>query len=183
MRLLIVLLVSGAAVAQPPRRIEVYGNIGRAHLAEDEGSLGGATAAGAIMVAPITARFAIEADLQTASASREFLHEDRTTSRQSFLNGALVRRWGTGRIYGLMGGGAGVQWERTTSVGRVYTGNPPVETGRTEVTTHDTGATLHGKVGLVVAPVSGLVLRTDFIVSFRFVSPTFGARIGAGWRF
>lgn len=177
------ILLAASALAQP-RAVEVFGQVGRSRFGGDEGSLGSATTFGAGAVLPLTSRWAVDVDLQTGSRDNDNQPLDQYFSiRRTLLNPAIVRRWGTERLYGFAGAGIGLQVDSRESTWRVYSGNPPVQTGIGRSETTDSAATLIGKMGIVAAPAGPLLIRGDLLLVWRYVQPTVGIRIGVGYRF
>jgi hypothetical protein len=149
-------LLAVAAGAQP-RPVELFGHVGRARLTGDEGSIGGATSYGGGVIVPITGKWAFHADVTTG---RRLPYFAPIAVRQTQFAPAVTRRWGTNRIYGFVGAGPGVQWESREK----------------------TAVMLHGTGGVVISPVSQLLIRGDMFVSFRYLLPLYGIRVGVGWR-
>jgi hypothetical protein len=175
-------LLAANCVAQP-RAIEVLGQVGRSRFGGDEGSLGSATTFGAGAVLPLTAKWAVDVDVQTGSSEEDFPPPERFTIRRTLLSPAIVRRWGTERLYGFAGGGIGLQVDSTESVWRTYSGNPPVESGLGRGEYTDSAPTLVGKLGIAAAPAGPLLIRGDLLLVWRYVLPTVGVRIGVGYGF
>ena len=147
------------AFAQP-RSPEVFGQVGLARAAGDEGSLGiGPSFGGALMV-PFVPKLGFDLDVQAARTRRDVSAGFELKADQTLVNPAIVYRRGNERAYFFAGGG----------VGYVSGGE-------------ECGATLIGKFGVVAAPGKRFLLRADFLWSQQFVLPHVGVRLGVGYRF
>ena len=156
-------LLASAALAQP-RAAEVFGQVGRSRLAGDEGWHGSVNSFGAGVVLPLTNKWAVDVDLQTGRRGSGVPPPESFSIRRTLLSPAIVRRWGTERLYGFAGGGVGLQVDATESTWRIYSGSPPVETGVGRGEHTDRAATLVGKLGIVAAPAGPLLIRGDLLL-------------------
>jgi hypothetical protein len=159
-----------------PSAVELWGSVGIAQAAGDEGSIGTGAIYGGGITAPFTGGLAFEVDVQGMRAER-FNPVSRV-----FVNPAIVFRWGSERVYGFAGGGAGVQVDTGEQLHFEF---PP---GHAEpvVTTRsfrESRLTFHGRGGLVVSPRTRLIIRAELFSIWHFVMPTAGIRFGLGYRF
>jgi hypothetical protein len=170
----ILLLCGIPALAELQRSPEVFGQAGVLRLGADEGSAGRGASSGGLAMLPITPKFAADVEALTAKVSSAGPPGERFSLRRTMVLPALVRRWGDGKVYGFVGGGVGMQLDRTHVVsslaGLNFRGS-------------DTGMTLHGKGGVVAALTPRLLVRGDALIAFRYVLPSIGLRIGLGYRF
>jgi hypothetical protein len=148
-----------AGLAQP-RAVEVFGQIGVARAAGDEGSLGTGASYGAAVTVPIVSRWAVDVDVAAVRARRTFSYAPELRGRQTLISPSLVYRRGSERAYFFAGGGTGAELS---------------DEGRFMM--------LLGKCGVVVSPTRRLLLRGDFLVGFSKVLPNVGVRFGIGYRF
>lgn len=167
---LFLFLLSIPAAAQP-RRPEVFGFAGAAHLSEDEGSLGNGPVFGGAVTLPFARRWAVDLDLTHFLTEREETSFRFGGNRTHFAP-ALQFRGGGRRSYGFAAFGAGVAVSETWS-----------EAPAGRFTTRDTGLTLHGRAGFVAAMTERWLFRADVFLAFRFAAPDFGVRAGVGYRF
>ena len=174
-RILITLAISLAASAQP-RAVEVWGNIGIANAAGDEGSIGTGAIYGAGVSLPFTSRLAFETNVAGMRAER-FAPVTRV-----LISPALVFRWGHDRLYGFAGGGLGLQIDRGEML---QFDLAPGETEPTITTRRftDYGTALHGRAGIVAALTPKLIFRAEVFSAWHYVAPSCGVQVGAGYRF
>jgi hypothetical protein len=131
---------------------------------------------------PLLGKWALDVSAQTARArtfSDQFTY---ASGRRTLVTPALVRRFGSERVYGFAGGGVGVEIESEHS--RYPVNNPPQFVGTYEYKDRRAAVMwLMGKGGVVWNPVSRLLVRGDVEAAFHYVLPNLTARIGVGWRF
>ena len=172
---LAMMFLTAAADAQPPRSVEVWGNVGAARVAGDEGWHGGGAMYGGGVSVPLTRRIAVEADVSRVSVDRF------GPSTHTFVSPAVVWRWGTDRVYGFVGTGLGIVANRTTGYEPDFlTGQSPAYVTR-RFTEYNT--TLHGRGGFLVAPGERWIIRTELFSGWQYALPTFALKIGLGYRF
>jgi hypothetical protein len=182
------LLVAAAALAEPPRRAEVYGHAGWFSIAGDESTGPGTLSLGGGVLVPFSRRFALDGDVSTAKTSRDFA-ADSFRIRATYANVSVVARWGSDRTYFFAGGGAGLEHDRSVSRAANFLPGirPPtgieVAPGVFEFRHQATGPALIGRVGFVQAITQRLLMRVDLLWSQRFVAPSIGVRAGVGYRF
>jgi hypothetical protein len=174
LRIVIVAAIAAAAEAQP-RAVEVWGNIGAARAAGDEGSVGNGAIYGAGIGVPLVKGLTFELDVAGMRAERF------TSVARILVSPALVWRWGSERVYGFAGGGPGLQIDRSDEVRIDFPGQPQ-QTVLTRRFTEQ-ALTLHGRGGAVVRLLPRVILRAEAFAAWRFVLPTVGVKIGAGYRF
>jgi hypothetical protein len=173
----VLMFAAAPAVAMSqPRAIEIWGSAGAAQAAGDEGSLGSGFAYGGGIAVPFTRRLAVEVDITRFRVER-FEPVTRT-----LISPALVYRWGTDKVYGFAGGGLGLQRDRG-SFARFEMVPNQEQPLMTPLRFSDTGATLHGRGGLVIHPGAHIIVRTEFFAAWRYVMPSVGVKIGIGYRF
>ncbi len=165
-----VIAVCLVAPAQP-RRPEVFGLAGAAHLSEDEGSLGNGPVFGGALTLPFARRWAVDLELTHFRSSRDESGLSYGGNRTHFAP-ALQYRGGGGRSYGFAAFGAGVAASETRT-----------ETGAARYSYRDTGLTLHARTGFVAAVSERWLIRADAFLAFRYVLPDIGVRAGVGYRF
>jgi hypothetical protein len=162
------LLLMVAAARAQPAAVEVFGQVGLARAAGDEGSLGTGPSFGGALMAPIRPWLAFDVDIQVTRARRRFSSNVEFRANQVLISPSLVYRRGNRRVYFFAGGGIGAEF--VTKNNRRFSGE-------------NRGAMLLAKTGLVAALGRRLVLRTDLLVGFRYVLPHLGLRAGVGYRF
>lgn len=156
-------------LAAQPRRVEVFGQAGYFQGHDDEGSLGtGPVYSGAVLV-PVSRRFAMDFDVSHGRSSRDTgpVHFGTNTT---VVSPSLLARFGSERVYGFAGGGAGVQYDQFTS-------------SLSPVDASSTAFILHGRAGIVALITGRLLLRADFVLPFRFIVPNTTVKAGIGYRF
>lgn len=162
--------MSLCAAAQP-RKVEVFGLTGAAHLNEDEGSLGNGPVFGGAITLPFARRWAVDLDLTHFRTGRE-KSGFRFGGNRTHFAPALQFRGGGQRSYGFAAFGAGVAASETWS-----------EHGGSRYSYRDTGLTLHARTGFVAAMTERWLFRADVFLKFRYIAPDFGVRAGVGYRF
>ena len=170
-----VMFLAGALHAQPPRSVEIWGNVAAARVAGDEGWNGAGAMYGGGMSFPLTQRIAIEVDLSRVSVDRF------GPSTHTFVSPAVVWRWGTDRAYGFAGTGLGLVANRANGYEPVFPPGQPPAYVLHRVTEYN--GTLHGRGGFVFAPVERWIIRTELFSGWQYALPTFALKIGVGYRF
>jgi hypothetical protein len=176
-------LIAGAAAAQP-RAPEIFGHVGGFRLAGDEGWLGsGASLGGAVTVPiPIWPKWALDVDVVTARSEHEHPGPGFWSRRRTLLIPALIRRWSfTDRAIFFAGGGFGVRFDRTQSRYCSYAA-PGNECQLVNASDSARDGSLGARMGVVINPVSRLLVRGDVFTSWSHVLPDTGIRIGIGLR-
>jgi hypothetical protein len=163
LRVLFILLLSGACLLAQPRSVEIWGNVGGARVGGDEGSDGGGVIYGAGISAPLSRRIAVEFDVARVKVDRF------GESTHTLFSPALVWRWGTERVYGFAGGGFGL--ESTSFVGFL----------NAKETNYN--AAVQGRGGVVFSPNNHFLFRLEAFTSFQYALPTAGVKAGVGYRF
>jgi hypothetical protein len=174
--LALMLFETCASAWSQPKAVELWGSIGAARAAGDESWIGTGAIYGVGITVPLTRKLAFEVDLQRMRAERF------NPITRVLVNPAVVFRWGSERVYAFTGGGAGVQ---------VDTGNQlqfDLSPGQSQPVVmtrsfRESGATFHGRGGLVISPRTRMIIRADLFFMWHFVLPTAGARVGVGYRF
>lgn len=182
-------LAMPAVLLAQPRRPEAFGHVGFLRIAGDES--GGPTTAqfGAGLMLPFTKRFAADVDLTTAKASEAYGSTDSYETRRTFFSGSVVARWGNERTYFFLGGGLGLENDRTVNRASNFRPEfrPPngieVSPGVFEFRNRYTDPTLVFRTGVVHTIRNRLLTRVDLLWSHRFVLPSIGLRVGVGYRF
>jgi len=180
-RFLLLLVVMAAAawpLAAQPRRVDVFGQVGWMRWAGDEGSLGSAAAYGGAVMVPITKRWAVDVDVLSSVKQTDYEPGQYFRTRRTILSPAVVSRWGTGRVYGFIGGGVGGQWDAIQ-----FRRAPIVGIPQSFDRTGTNFVYLLGKGGVVAVVTGRFLIRADLMLNFPFVLPNAIVRIGAGWRF
>jgi hypothetical protein len=181
-------LLTNLALAEPPRRPEIFANVGSFRAGGDEGSLGSSVAYGGALVLPVWPKLAIDIDVQVGSVTNSF-GRDTNDLRRWLVSPSLVYRFGSERVYGFAGGGLGWSHDRHRNVAEinpVFAPGPPWrDLGGGLYGFEDTESfrTIHGRAGLVANPVSKLLLRFEFYSIHQFVLPNLGVKAGVGYRF
>lgn len=166
------LMLAACVAWAQPRAVEVFGQAGYGRANDDEGSVGtGATYGGALTV-PWTPRWALDVAVQHIRTTRQTAPAFSFGTRRTLVNPGIQYRRGSERAYGFAGFGAGAAIQEAFFR----------QDGR-ETTSSDTGLTLHTRAGFVVAPAGRFLVRTDVYLSFRYVAPDVGVKIGVGYRF
>jgi hypothetical protein len=169
--LLLCALLPGSAFAEPPRQVEVFGTVGVARQAGDEGSQGsGATLGGAATI-PLAARWAIDVQALTVGTSN-YANSD---VRSTFLSPGIQYRRGNENAYWFIAGGPGLALERLK-------GSYQVPTGTVSFDETTNAFTLHWRTGAVYRPTGRLLVRGEFFWVSRYVLPTVGAAVSIGVR-
>jgi hypothetical protein len=169
-----ILVVAVAADAQP-RSIDAWGNIGAGRVGGDEGWNGSGVMYGGGVSIPLTERIAIEADVSRISVDRF------GSSSHTFVSPAVVWRWGTDRVYGFAGAGMGVVANRGTAFEPIFFPGQPPTYVRSTATEYN--ATLHGRGGVVFSPAERWLVRTELFSAWQYALPSFGVKVGVGYRF
>lgn len=179
---MILFLFAASLLLAQPRAPEVFGQIGRVRVGGDEGSLGSGTTYGGAAMLPLTARWAVDVDVQTSRVGWEQSTGERFARRTTHISPAIVHRWGTARFYGFAGGGLGAEVASTRS--RFFASEQPGAPARLiDQSGSESGPALLGKLGFVAGITERLLVRADLSLNFRYVLPSVGARIGIGYRF
>ncbi|HWR52323.1 MAG TPA: hypothetical protein VN428_14520 [Bryobacteraceae bacterium] len=176
-------LVAGIAAAQP-RAPEIFGHVGRFRLAGDEGSLGsGASLGGAVTVPiPVWPKWAIDVDVVSARTEHEGRDNEFWNRRRTLLVPALVRRWSfTDRAIFFAGGGLGVRFDSTQQRYCVFAA-PANQCQLVNASDSARDGSLGLRMGVVINPVSRLLVRGGVFTSWTHVLPDAGIRIGIGLR-
>lgn len=176
MRHLLYLLSSGIAFAQP-QSVEVFGLGGAMRAGGDEGSNGSAAVYGGAVMLPLRPNLALDIDLQTGRTNQEnggFSNRNRMT----MINPALLWRKGSAKAYFFAGGGIGAQFEQVRFRGPAAPGPGIFQGGESS-----NGMTLHGRLGVVAALRSRILMRAEFCWVHRYVLPNLTFRAGIGYRF
>ena len=173
------------------RSPEIFADIGDCVAADDNGDLGSAVSYGAMIVVPFSARWAAEADVQV---SRLRLATETSTGsdnaplvfdnmmRRTLVVPSLIYRFGVEKVYGLVGGGVGLEFEQRTTRAVQPSGSPgsyEVAPGMFERTRSKTNPAPSFRAGIVGFPTKRLGIRGDVYVA----GYSRGARIGIGYRF
>lgn len=180
--LTLILIVAGTVAAQSSAP-EVFGHIGRFRLAGDEGSLGSGTSLGGTVTVPIPiwSKWAVDVDLVTAKTEHEGPGDAFFRRRRTLLVPALVRRWGFQRATFFAGAGYGVRFDSTRDRYCAYAA-PENQCQLVDSTGSSRDGSLGARMGLVVNPISRLLVRGDVFTSWTHVMPDAGIRIGVGLR-
>ena len=174
-----------AAIRDTPQA-ELFAHVGAFRAGSDGGTIGRGPTYGGTVVVPLPGRFALDLDGQTGVAERTHQFVEGRISyrtRRTLVTPSLVYRFGTPRLYGFVGGGAGAQFERSRSrqTGVTPTGQPwrEVEPGVFELDQSDVTRMLSMRTGLAALVTKNVGLRGDVYIAGWHV----GARLGVGVRF
>jgi hypothetical protein len=158
---LIVAAASAQAQAPEPRRL-VFGTVGRAQVADDEGMLGSGTAVGAGIGYRLTDRLTLQAVFDRMPYYRDagYLVFD---GRVLFVGGEAAFQWRPSRVHPFVTVGAGLMNDRKQWTHRNQTG--PNQYGPPTITDHEyTLAAMRTSGGVDVVLTEAVSLRAGLIV-------------------
>jgi putative cofactor-binding repeat protein len=173
------------------RSPEIFAHIGRYVAADDNGDLGSAISYGTLMVVPFSARWAADVGLQMSRvrlATETSIGDDGTplvfdnTIRRTLVVPSLIYRFGIESVYGLVGGGLGLEFEAwTTRVNdpSAFPGSHEVAPALFERTRSKVNPAPSFRAGIVAFPTHRLGIRGDVYLT----GYSRGVRVGIGYRF
>lgn len=165
--------------------LELFAHVGRFSAGSDEGRIGGDVSIGGTVVVPVS-RLAVELDVQTSEVSRTLGSPDSLyRTRRTLVVPAVVYRFGRRTLYGYVGGGVGLELDKSLyrmpapDGGPVSDGGVEAQPGVFETRQSTTSAAVSVRSGFAVFPLRRLGIRGDVFVADWHL----GARIGIGYRF
>jgi hypothetical protein len=173
------------------RSPEIFADVGDYVAADDNGDIGSAISHGAMIVVPFSARWAAEADVQMSRvrlATETSIGSDNAPLvfddmlRRTLVLPTVIYRFGMEKVYGLVGGGVGLEFEQRTSRAVQPSGSPgshEVAPGMFERTRSKTNPAPSFRAGIVGFLTNRLGIRGDVYVA----GYSRGARVGIGYRF
>jgi hypothetical protein len=164
---------------------EVFATVGYWRLGSDEGAIGHGPSYGGGLTVPVWRSLALAVDVQTGAVVKPAAawHPWEYRTRRTLIVPSLVYRVGTRRGYGFVGGGVGVELERSRTR---HAGRPPSGQGWREVAPgvfdlhqSDAGRRLSAAAGFAGFPTPGIGVRAEvFIASWHL-----GTRLSVAYRF